>query len=269
MRSRIGREYDAGLIGALRGAKCALDRFDDLGLERRDNLLDLSLIVGSDQLVYRLDIVARHRPQQIPADPFPDRSQRAAQYPAGIGMLGSAVDEQRFQWREKMPRGISSASLGRPILGEFRAQYGQDLCGAGHFAAADFQPLELGQKVAARQRRQSLQVIANPIALYHAAQYPQFYPVSTIGPPVPALSRAHANMDPRKADRRKLRGKCNSRETTGISVHAGSISTLRRTTDAASDRDIHSDTQWFCANPTVRRRSSSRCGVENLSSLTE
>jgi hypothetical protein len=82
-------------------------------------------------------------------------------------VFGSAVNEQRLQRREKISRGIIAAILSRPVLAEFRAQLAQDLRGTGHFVAAAFQPLKLGQEAAARQRRQSLQVILDPIGLHH------------------------------------------------------------------------------------------------------
>ena len=82
-------------------------------------------------------------------------------------VLGSAVNEYRLQRREKIPRGTVAATLSRSVLAEFRAQLDQDLRGAGHFAAADFQPLKLGQEAAARQRRQSPQIILDPIGLHH------------------------------------------------------------------------------------------------------
>ncbi len=108
-------------------------------------------------------------------------------------MLGRAVDEQRLQRCKKIPRGIADAILGRPITAEFRAQSGQDIHGAGYFAAADFQPLELDQKVAARQRRQPLQILLNPIGgLYHCKRnFPQFD--SVIGLPRAGVTARASN----------------------------------------------------------------------------
>src|SRR5260221_9706061 len=84
-------------------------------------------------------------------------------------MLRSAVDQQRLQRRKKIPRRIAGTSLSGLIAAEFSAQGGQELFGAGQFGAAGFQPLELGQKTAARQRRQLLQIFLNPIGLYHCS----------------------------------------------------------------------------------------------------
>ena len=61
VRSRIGGELDAGLIGAIRRAERAFDGFDDLGLESGGNSQGTALIVGGDQFVDLLDIVAHHR----------------------------------------------------------------------------------------------------------------------------------------------------------------------------------------------------------------
>jgi hypothetical protein len=46
--------------------------------------------------------------------------------------------------------------------------------------AANFQPLELGQQVAARRRCQALQIVLNPIGLKHGTPFPQFGLASTI-----------------------------------------------------------------------------------------
>jgi hypothetical protein len=155
------------LISAIRRAERILERFDDLGLESGGDPQGAALIVGGDQLVDLLRIVARHRRQQIPADPFPDRSQRTAQYPSRIGLLRSPVDQQWLQWCEEIAGSIAGASLGRFVGAEFRAQRGHDLFGARHFLAAGFQPFELGQKIAARGRRQLRQILLNPTGLYH------------------------------------------------------------------------------------------------------
>lgn len=91
-------------------------------------------------------------------------------------MLGGAVDEQRLQRGEKIPRWIGHAPGGLPVLerllalAKFRAQFFQKRRGAGYFIAADFQPLEFGEKIAARLRGQPLQIIFNPIGLHHCQQ---------------------------------------------------------------------------------------------------
>jgi hypothetical protein len=61
--------------------------------------------------------------------------------------------------------------LSRLIRAEFRAQCGQDLFAARHSVAARFQPLEFGQKIAARRRRQLLQIVLNRIDLYHRKRH--------------------------------------------------------------------------------------------------
>src|SRR5207248_3732341 len=104
-----------------------------------------------------------HRRQQIPRDPFPDRSQRATLYPTDVFMLGSTLDQQRLQRREKVLRGIIDAMLRRSILAEFRAQRGQEIGGTGEIAITAFQPLEFSQKIAPRERCQSLQKLVNSI----------------------------------------------------------------------------------------------------------
>ncbi len=88
-------------------------------------------------------------------------------------MFGGAVDEQRFQRHEKIARRMGHANLGLPAfmglvaLAKLRAQFFQYSLGAGQFGTADFQPLEFGQKIAACQRRQPLQIILNPVGMYH------------------------------------------------------------------------------------------------------
>jgi hypothetical protein len=49
------------LIGATRRAERAFDGFDDLGLESGSDPQGAALIVGGDQFIDLLDIVARHR----------------------------------------------------------------------------------------------------------------------------------------------------------------------------------------------------------------
>src|SRR5204863_6059563 len=83
-------------------------------------------------------------------------------YPADIFMLGSTLDQQRLQRRKKVLRGIIDAVLRRSILAEFRAQRGQEIGGTGEIAAA-FQPFEFSQKIAPRERCQSLQKFVNSI----------------------------------------------------------------------------------------------------------
>jgi hypothetical protein len=94
-------------------------------------------------------------------------------------MLGSAVDEQRFQRHEKISRRVDNANVGVPALmsmlalAKFRAQFFQYTPGVGQFGAADFQPLEFGQKIVACHGRQPLQIILNPIGLHHGMRFPQ------------------------------------------------------------------------------------------------
>src|SRR5258708_15756835 len=94
-------------------------------------------------------------------------------------MLGSAVNQQRLQRREKIPRRIAKASLGRAILAEFSAQPGEEFGGAGYLRAAALQPLEFSQKVAARQRRQPLQIILYRIPPHHCPKLPARVSLST------------------------------------------------------------------------------------------
>ena len=102
-RSRVGCELGAGAIGAFRESERVLEILVDLGLEGCRDFADLRLIVGGDQRPHLGGIVARHRRQQVVADPFPNRGQRAAQDVAAVVMLGRAVDQHRFQRLEKMP----------------------------------------------------------------------------------------------------------------------------------------------------------------------
>ena len=104
-------------------------------------------------------------------------------------MFGSAVHEQRFQQHEKMARRMGRANIGLPALmgllalAKLRAQFFEYGPGATQLGTADLQPLELGQKIAACQRRQPLQIILNPVGLYHGAQ------LSAIARRAQALSR--------------------------------------------------------------------------------
>ena len=175
MRGRVGCELGAGLPDAFGRAERIFEIFYDLGLERGGCLAKVFLLVGGGQLVDLLDIVAGHRRQQVAADPFPDRRQRAARDPAGIFVLGRAVDEHRLQRRKKIPCGIAGATLTGSVRAEFGAQPGLDVGGARHLDAAQLQPFELGEEAIARQRRQSLQKFPNPVDLHHHAQCPQFF----------------------------------------------------------------------------------------------
>ena len=65
-----------------------------------------------------------------------------------------------------LPTRESPAEMLGQLTAALRAQLEQDLRGAGHFVAAAFQPLKLGQEAAARQRRQSPQVVLDPIGLH-------------------------------------------------------------------------------------------------------
>jgi hypothetical protein len=129
-------------------------------------------------------------------------------------MLGSAIDEQRFQRREKIARGIVQAIMGLPVLSEFRAQFFHDRRGARHCCVAGLQPFEFSQKVIASQRRQSPQKILNPIGFWHGTQFLQFDWMSAIDP---LRAGMFARMEPREAYRRKLRV-IPARETTGMGV---------------------------------------------------
>jgi hypothetical protein len=85
-------------------------------------------------------------------------------------MSGVTVDEQRFQWREKIARGICVGPLAREKL---RAQFLLDRRGAGNFGTAAFQALERDRKVAARRRGQSPQKIPDLVNVRHGRQFPQ------------------------------------------------------------------------------------------------
>ena len=113
-------------------------------------------------------------------------------------MLGGAVDQQRFQRREKIAWRIAGAFGGLSAGAKLRAQFLQHRRGTGNFGIADFQPLELDQKVAARQRCQPPQKISNPINQLHGTQFPRFYPESTRGAGARSPStRAHAGVPTR------------------------------------------------------------------------
>jgi hypothetical protein len=73
-RSRIGREPFTGAVGAFGRAERVLKIFEDLGLENFRDFADFRLLVGGDQRFHLGDVIARHRRQQIMADPFPDRA---------------------------------------------------------------------------------------------------------------------------------------------------------------------------------------------------
>src|SRR6267154_2459176 len=83
--------------------------------------------------------------------------------------------------------------LGLLTLAKLRAQFFQDSRGARYFGTADFQPLNLGQQVVARRRRQPLQVLLNPVGLYQGTQFPQFEWRSAIAP-----ARGHASSPARR-----------------------------------------------------------------------
>src|SRR5258708_9612697 len=130
-------------------------------------------------------------------------------------MVASAVRQQRLQRREKMPGRIAKGSLVRAIRAEFSAQPGEEFGGAGYLRAAALQPLEFSQKVAARQRRQPLQIILYRIRPHHCPKLPARVSLST-GP-----SRAGVNgLDPTpKKVPPRLRSKPDARETTGTPLH--------------------------------------------------
>ncbi len=131
-------------------------------------------------------------------------------------MLGSAIDEQRFQRREEIAHGIVQA-MGLPALAKFRAQFFHDRRAARQCRAAGLQPFEFCQKVIARQRRQSPQKILNPIGFRHGTQFLQFDKMSAIDP---LRAGRFARMEPREADRRKL-NVIPHRETTGMALANG------------------------------------------------
>src|SRR6516162_744956 len=70
-------------------------------------------------------------------------------------MLRGAVDNQPFKRREKVALRIGQAILIRSVLAEFRAQLCLNVGGAGYLDAAQLQPLELGEQVIPRRRRQA------------------------------------------------------------------------------------------------------------------
>ena len=70
-----------------------------------------------------------------------------------------------------MARGIVHAIGGLPVLAKFRAQFFHDYRKAGPGDVTDLQPFEFGEKVIARQRRQSPQIILNPIGFWHGTQF--------------------------------------------------------------------------------------------------
>jgi hypothetical protein len=89
---------------------------------------------------------------------------------AGVGMLRRADNQKRLQRCKKIPRRIAHTRLRRTILAEFSAQHGDDIRGARYLGAAVFQPLELGQKIGARQRLQPLQIILDRIRPFHCTK---------------------------------------------------------------------------------------------------
>src|SRR5450755_4312319 len=101
-------------------------------------------------------------------------------------------------------------------LAKLRAQFFQDRRGPRDFSAADFQPLKLGQQVAARRRRQPLQVFLNLVGPHHGKQFPQFKWRSAIARRAGTHRRPLVEMEPRKAVLRKLQIKSSTREMTGV-----------------------------------------------------
>src|SRR5258707_15630416 len=127
-----------------------------------------------------------------------------------MGMLRSADVERRLERRKELAGRVAGTSLGRLLGEEFRAQRGRDRFGAGHFLAAGLQPLELGQKIAARRRRQLLQILLNPTGLYHR-KLPQFEQESITGPSRAGAAKRDATTKTvcaglrSKSDRREIR----------------------------------------------------------------
>ena len=132
-------------------------------------------------------------------------------------MLRSAVDQQRLQRRKKIPGGIAGTRLNRLIRSEFRAQRGQDLFAARHFLAAGFQPLELGQKIAARRRRQLLQILVNPAGLYHRKR--DFRSLNRNRRPIGRAWVRPCTDATTKTVCAGLRSKSDAREITGLRGH--------------------------------------------------
>jgi hypothetical protein len=82
-------------------------------------------------------------------------------------MVWIGVDQQQLQRSKKKSRGIVGPDLGRSILAELGTQFLQHRRRAWNFGAADFQPLKLGEKTAARQRRQPMQKLLDLVAQGH------------------------------------------------------------------------------------------------------
>jgi hypothetical protein len=102
----------------------------------------------------------------------PIHSQIAASeplYPAGVGMFGSTIHQQRFKRGEEITCRWATVLLALSIGTEFGAQQFNDRRRTGNFGAALFEALELGQEIAARCRRQSPEILQELFRLCHCS----------------------------------------------------------------------------------------------------
>src|SRR6202165_171824 len=82
-------------------------------------------------------------------------------------MLGSGINQHRFERRKEITHRIGRALRSLSVGTKFGAQLFQESRRARDFGSAELKPLKLGQQIAARERRQSLQIFLEPVDLYH------------------------------------------------------------------------------------------------------
>ena len=82
-------------------------------------------------------------------------------------MLGSAVNQHRFERREEITHRIGRALRSLSMGTKFSAQLFHESRRARDFGSAELKPLKFGQQIAARERRQSLQIFLELVDLYH------------------------------------------------------------------------------------------------------
>ena len=82
-------------------------------------------------------------------------------------MLGSTINQQRFERGEEITHRIGRALWGLSVGTKFRAQLFHESRRARDLGSAELKPLKLGQQIAARERRQSLQIFLELVDLYH------------------------------------------------------------------------------------------------------
>ena len=199
LRSRVGRELGAGLIGASGAASVPSSDLTTLVWnasvtarasrwlsEAISSFIDLTksrVIVGNRlRLIHSQtgDSEPRCIRPELACSGAPSTSRGpAARRNTAMGCRGD------FGWRR--PCGTRRAISPRSLRCRL-------------FRRRRFPAVRVRSKGCARQRRQPLQIIPNRIGLWHGTQFPQFDPVSTVGPArCRRWSRAHARYGTMKA----------------------------------------------------------------------